>query len=268
MPDQPSDQWASGDAYERYMGRWSRKIAAEFLAWLDPDPNLTWLDAGCGTGALTATVLAAANPMSVTGIDPSVPFIDTARSHIPDPRARFEVADARSIPLDDASTDIAVSGLCLNFVPEPGQALAELARVTRPGGTIAAYVWDYAGGMQMLRCFWDSAITLDPAAAMLDEGPRFPLCAPEPLLATFAAAGLRDVETAPIDIETRFTDFDDYWQPFEGGAGPAPTYVQQLTQPRREALASALRRTLPTAPDGSIGLIARAWAVRGARPPA
>jgi SAM-dependent methyltransferase len=250
------------------MGRWSRQIAAKFLDRLDPAPELTWLDVGCGTGALTATVLARAKPASITGVDPAEPFIIAARSAINDDRARFEVADARSLPLADGSVDMAVSGLCLNFVPEPERALAEMSRVTCPGGSVAAYVWDCsdADGMQMLRRFWDAAVHLDPEAAALDVGSRMPLCHPEPLLSLFASAGLRTVEVGHITIDTVFPDFDDYWRPFEGGTGgPAPVYVQRLDQDQRAALEAELRNTLPVEDDGSIHLTARAWAVRGSR---
>jgi hypothetical protein len=156
-----------------------------------------------------------------------------------------------------------VSGLVLNFVPEPRAALFEMARVCGGAGTIAAYVWDYARGMELMRCFWDAAVELDPAAAPLDEGTRFPLCRPEALETLFAGAGLQAVAVTSIDVPTPFKDFDDYWQPFLGGQGPAPAYVATLQEGARERLRDRIRAAIPVAADGSISLNARAWAVRG-----
>jgi hypothetical protein len=141
-----------------------------------------------------------------------------------------------------------------------------MTRVTRPGGTVAVYVWDYAGKMELMRYFWDAAVALEPTAYDLDEHPRVPICRPEPLAELFAGAGLRDVETRSIDVPTVFRDFDDYWSPFLGGQGPAPRYVMSLDDARRAALRDRLRSSLPAADDGAIHLIARAWAVRGRRP--
>jgi SAM-dependent methyltransferase len=259
----PADRWGGGDAYERFIGRWSRPVAAEFLAWLNVAPGGRWLDVGCGTGALSAAILAHAGPAAITGIDPAAGFVEHARRVLASERARFEVGDAQAIDAPDSAFDAAVSGLVLNFVPSPGRAVAEMARVTRPGGTVAWYVWDYAGGMQYLRRFWDAAVALDPAAAVLDEGPRFPICRAEALVELARGAGLAHIEHRAIDAPMRFADFDDYWTPFLGGQGPAPTYVASLDAGRREALREEVRRRLPVARDGSIDLIASAWAVRG-----
>ena len=266
IPSMPDSIWAIGEAYEPYVGRWSRAVARDFLAWLAVPPGARWLDVGCGTGALSATLLAGASPVSVTGIDASDGFVTYARAQVSDPRATFRQADAQTLPFPPASFDAAVSGLVLNFVPHPERAVAEMARVTRSGGTVAAYLWDYAGEMQLMRHFWDAAAALDPAAAALDEGRRFPLCRPEPLERLFTTAGLRDVAVRAIDVPTIFRDFDDYWAPFLGGQGPAPAYAMSLPEDRRAALRDHLRATLPTAADGSIPLIARAWAIRGQPP--
>jgi ubiquinone/menaquinone biosynthesis C-methylase UbiE len=137
--------WEVGDAYEQYVGRWSRLVARDFLGWLDRAAGLRWLDVGCGTGALSASLLAAAAPAAVTGIDPSAGFLELARSQLGDPRVRFEQGDAQALPLVDGAVDAAVSGLVLNFVPDPARAVAEMRRAVRPGGTVALYVWDYAG---------------------------------------------------------------------------------------------------------------------------
>jgi SAM-dependent methyltransferase len=258
-----SDVWESGTAYESYAGRWSRSVAREFLAWLDVPAGGSWLDVGCGTGALSRTILEFASPGAVRGVDPSAGFIEYVRTQISDGRARFEVGDARALPYSGPEFDAVVSGLVLNFVPEPALAVAEMSRVARPGGAVAAYVWDYEGGMEMMRYFWDAAAALDPAARDLDEGRRFPLCRPEPLAALFEGAGLEDVSVRPIDVHTRFRGFDEYWSPFLGGQGPAPGYLASLSEEGRAALRERVRSSVPAAPDGSLALVARAWAVRG-----
>lgn len=259
------DVWASGDAYEPYVGRWSRLVARDFVDWLDVPSGQRWLDIGCGTGALSTTILERAAPQALMGIDPSEGFITHARRAVSDPRAGFGVADAQSLPAADRAFDVAVAGLVINFVPDMAKAAAEMTRVTRPGGTAAAYVWDYAGEMQMMRRFWDAAVALDPAALDKDEGRRFPVCRPEPLAALFRDAGLADVEVRAIDAPTVFKNFDDYWSPFLGGQAPAPGYCMSLSEDRRAALRERIRSTLPIESDGSIRLIARAWAVRGSR---
>ena len=198
-------------------------------------------------------------------MDPSEGFLDIARARIQDARASFHTGDARMLPLPDGQFDAVVSGLALNFVPDPPRAVAEFARLAGSGSAVAAYVWDYAGGMEMMRYFWDAAAA-DPAAADLDEGRRFPLCQPEPLCQLWTDAGLDDVSVQPIETPTRFADFDDYWRPFLGGQGPAPGYAMSLSDERRRALRDLLRERLPAGPDGAIQLTARAWAVRGIRP--
>lgn len=265
MEQQPhhQDVWAAGDLYEPYVGRWSRQVATVFLDWLAVPERKDWVDVGCGTGALIHTIAETRNPSSIIGVDASPDYVDYAKTRIAHAGARFRVGDARSLPLDTHSADAAVAGLVLNFVPEPARALADMARVVRPGGFVAAYVWDYAGKMELMRYFWDAAVALDPEAQSLDEGRRFPICHPTPLAALMAQAGLSDVEVRPIDIPTRFRDFDDYWSPFLGGQGPAPGYVMSLDEERRSALRERIRCSLPRAPDGSVDLIARAWAVRG-----
>ena len=263
MSEVRKDNWAAGKLYEPYVGRWSRLVAKEFLQWLQLPAQLDWLDVGCGTGALTQSIWQQTQPQSVTGIEPSAGFIDYAKAQITDPRVTFEVADAQSLPVQSARFDVAVSGLVLNFVPKPLLAAQEMARAVRPAGVVAAYVWDYAGKMELMRYFWDAAVAVDPSASKLAEGLRFPICQPPALVALFSEAGLRDVQTHTIDAPTTFRDFDDYWNPFLGGQGPAAGYAMSLSEEHRGALRDRIRATLPIASDGSISLIARAWAVRG-----
>jgi SAM-dependent methyltransferase len=165
----------------------------------------------------------------------------------------------------DGELDAIVSGLVLNFIPDQKKAVSEMRRVAREGGTVAAYVWDYGGEMQLMRYFWDAAAALSPKAGELDEAKRFPVCRPEPLEELFAAAGLRNVAVSKIDVLTVFRDFDDYWSPFLGGQGPAPGYCMSLPEADRAALRDRIRSALPVAKDGSIPLIARAWAVKGVK---
>jgi SAM-dependent methyltransferase len=258
-----NDIWAQGAGYERYVGRWSRPVAAEFLNWLAIPPGKAWLDVGCGTGALSQRILQSGAPEKVVGVDASEGFVAYAKAHVADPHADFRVGDARSLPVADGEFDAVVSGLVLNFVPDQPKAVAEMRRAARPGGKVAVYIWDYAGEMQLMRRFWDAAAALDPAARELDEAMRFLVCRPDPLRALFASAGLHDVETRAIDVPTVFADFDDYWSPFLGGQGPAPGYCMKLPEAARTALRERLRGSLPAGRDGKIHLTARAWAVRG-----
>lgn len=260
-----SDSWERGSPYEQYIGRWSRQTAPLFLAWLGQPAARRWLDVGCGTGALTAAILAHGAPASVVGVEPSEGFRGLAAQSLAG-KARLVAGDAATLPLEDGAFDVVVSALVLNFVPAVPDALAEMKRVTTPGGTIAAYVWDYADGMEVIRCFWDAAASLDPAAARLHEGVRFPVCTPSALKAAFEAAGLTEVATTALELTAPFVDFDDYWRPFLGGQGPAPAYAMSLPEERRAALKARLEATLPAAARGAFSLRARAWAVRGAVP--
>ena len=262
MDNKPvSDTWERGNPYEQYVGRWSRRVAPAFLSWLRVPVGRRWLDVGCGTGALCAAILDHCSPSSVAGVEPSEGFLEAAKVNLAG-RAAFHPGSATAIPLHDAAVDVVVSGLVLNFIPDQHAALTEMARATGGGGTIGAYVWDYAGKMELMRYFWDAAVELDPGAASMDEGVRFPLCRPEALAAQFASAGLHEPEVIAIDIPTPFTSFDDYWQPFLGGQGPAPAYAMSLDEPARARLRDRLRARIPAHADGSISLVARAWAVR------
>ncbi len=254
--------WEKGDAYERYVGRWSRLVAHEFLDWLNLPPSLRWLDVGCGTGALTATIREKCQPTGLVGIDSSEGFVVQARTRLAG-HATFCVAHALDLPLRDSAVDVVVSGLVLNFVPNTALALAQMRRTAVAGGTIAAYVWDYADKMELMRYFWDTAVELSSAARELDEDNRFPLCHPDALEIAFRHAGLSAIQVKPIDIATRFSDFDDYWTPFLGGQGPAPAYAMSLDEASRKQLRDRIRQRLPTESDGSIPLIARAWAIQG-----
>lgn len=254
------DNWAVAEKYEPYVGRWSRLVAREFVGWLGVASASSWLDVGCGTGALSSAIVGGASPSRLLGIDPSAAFVEYARAHVDSPVARFEVGDAMAIAADDNSFDASVAGLVLNFVPDKVQALREMARVAP---VVGIYVWDYAGEMWLMRHFWDAAAELFDSAREMQESLRFADAQPPVLEALFRDASLTDVVSTGLVVPTVFRDFDDYWNPFLGGQGPAPSYAQTLAPEHLVELREAIRERLPVAEDGSIPLTARAWAVCG-----
>ncbi|MHB8114155.1 MAG: class I SAM-dependent methyltransferase [Bellilinea sp.] len=258
-----NDPWRSGTAYERFMGRWSNLIAQRFLRWLAIPPDRVWLDVGCGTGSITKLILDSYRPKEIYAMDASSEFISHAQRLITHPAVHFKVGLAQSLDLNSNSMDAVVSGLVINHIPQPEDAIKEMLRVTKPGGTAGIFLWDYAAGMQMLRYFWDVAIELDRKASKFDEGIRFPICQEGQLESRMREAGLKQVEAYPIEINTVFQNFDDYWQPFLGNVGPASIYAMSLTSEDRQKIEDSLHKALPIANDGSISLTARAWAVKG-----
>ena len=261
-----ANTWGSGPAYEAYVGRWSALVAPEFLAWLGVPPGLRWLDVGCGTGILARAILASESPASVVGVDPSESFVDHARTTTDDQRVAFALGSASATGVADGAVDVVVFGLVLNFVPDVPAALAEARRVGTPGATVAAYVWDYGDGMEFIRAFWDAATSVDPSASEFDQRHRFPIAEPGALVAALTSAGLESAVGREIVVPTVFRDFDDLWRPFTGGTGQAPAYLASLDEARRSAVREAVRATVPTRPEGTIELRARAWAAKGRQP--
>jgi SAM-dependent methyltransferase len=259
------DKWTAGAAYQRWMGRWSRLLADEFLSWLALPPKSRWLDVCCGSGVLTEAIVKGCAPSRAAGVDASAQQIEFARSRHARPGVTFETGDALALPFAEASFDVAVCGLGIHYVSDPAQALHEMRRVTASGGIIAGYVWDYAEGARFLREFWDAAVSIDPEASTHDQARRFPLCHPEALRKLFEGAGIGEVTTRALDVATRFEDFDDYWQPFLTGQGSAPNYLASRDERTQTAIRERLRESLPMGVDGAIELPARAWAVRGTR---
>lgn len=256
------DAWQAAESYDAYMGRWSRRIAPAFLERLEAAEGLDWLDVGCGTGALSQAVLERCGPRSVTGIDPSPGFVAHARETTRDPRATFLVGDAQALPVGPAASDLVVSALMLNFVPDRLKALAEMKRAARSNGRVCFYVWDYpGGGVEFMRAFWTVAVSLDPAAADLAEDRRFPFCTPSALTGLARDAGLARVACEAIEAPTMFRDFGDFWRPFTLGTGPAPGYCASLAPEKRERLRETLQEHLQVDEAGAITLKARAWAV-------
>ncbi len=252
-------------AYDQWMGRWSRLLTHEFLSWLNLSANLRWLDVCCGSGVLTEAIAERFAPARVAGVDASPQQIEFARAHRARPNVSFETGDAMALPFADASFDVAVCGLGLNFVPQPDRALQEMRRASVPNAVIAIYVWDYAEGARFVREFWDAAAVVDPEASAYDQAQRFPVCNPETLRKLFEGAGLEHVEVRGLDITTRFASFDDYWQPLLTEQGSAPNYFATRDERTQNMIRERLRNSLTTDCEGAIELPARAWAVRGRR---
>jgi len=265
MSQNPGDMFSNAAAYDAYVGRWSRFVAKEFINWLNIAAGQTWLDVGAGTGILTQAILQQASPAKIVGVDLSADYIALARQRIHDERVEFRVEDAAKIADESTVFDVAVAGLVLNFLPAPQQAVENMAQAVKGGGTVAAYVWDYGGKMEMMRHFWDAAMTIDPAARELEAGQRFVIARPESLRAAFESAKLTAVDVIPIDIPTPFQNFDDYWLPFLAAQGSVSKYLRRISDDTRTALRDQLHKQLPIAGDGSISLVARAWAVKGTR---
>ncbi len=258
--------FAASDDYERFMGRWSRRLAPLLVKFASVEEGDSVLDVGSGTGALSFALAEAIPSVRVTGVDPSSAYVGYAQGRTPNDRVRFLVGDAQALEMPSATFDKTLSLLVMNFIPDSAKALREMVRVTRPGGVVAAAVWDYDEGMQMLRVFWDEAVALDSAIAARDER-NMPLSKRGELGALWRSVGLERVEEQPIVIELTFASYDDYWRPFLGGQGPAGAYVVSLPEPRRAALEARLRgRLLGTRQDGPFTLQGRAWAVKGLVP--
>jgi SAM-dependent methyltransferase len=260
-----TDRWTSGAAYDLWMGRWSSLLAEEFLKWLEIPVGLRWLDVCCGSGAVTEVIAERDAPQNIVGIDISPQQIDFARRHRARTNVTFEIADATVLPFPDASFDVAVCGLGLHYLPNPSRGLGEFCRVIRPSGTVAVYVWDYARAGTFLREFWDAAIAVDREAADSDQSRRFPMCNPEGLQSLFEQAELQDIDVHALDIVTSFSSFEDYWEPLLTGQGSAPNYLATRDKSVHAAIRERLREALPK--EGTIELPARAWAIRGRRPP-
>jgi SAM-dependent methyltransferase len=265
MQSMKIDKWTSGVHYDQWMGRWSRLLAREFLKWLGLPAGLRWIDVCCGSGIVTEAIVERSTPASVVGVDASAGQIRFACEHRADSRVSFQIADATGLPFADSSFDIAVCGLGLNYIPSPARALEEFRRVVPPNGTVGVYVWDYAHGARFLREFWDAAISIDSEAASFDEALRFPMCSPEGLCSLFEYAKLEEIDVRALDVMTRFSDFDDYWEPLLTGQGSAPNYLVTRDELVRTAIRERLRAKLPRNGEGAIEMPARAWGIRGKR---
>jgi SAM-dependent methyltransferase len=253
---------ASAEAYDRYVGRYGGALATRLLEAAEVKPGLRVLDVGCGPGALAARAASIVGPAQVAAVDPSQPFAEACRERLPG--ADVRVAAAESLPFSDGTFDAVLSQLVVNFLSDAPRGLAEMRRVAKPGAVVAGCVWDYAGEMRMLRAFWDAAIAVDPeGAGSLDES-SMSYCNPEELGELWSEAGLDAVAVSPLEVEASYSDFDDLWQPFTAGIGPAGAYCASLDPARRESLRERLRVGLGN-PAGRFTLTARAWCAVGRR---
>jgi SAM-dependent methyltransferase len=251
---------APAQAYDLFIGRYSRELARALIDAAGVRPGESALDVGCGPGGLTAELAAVLGAERVAAADPSAPFAEACRARVPG--ARVEVAPAEALPFEDGAFDHALAQLVVNFMSDAAAGVREMARVTRAGGVVSAAVWDYAGEMTLLRRFWDAAVALDPAAAELDEGRCMAYCTPDELAGLWSAAGLQDVAVTEAVVGADYDNFAALWSPLEAGVGPSGAYVLSLTLEDRAAFRDEVRRRLD-ASDGPFRLSARAWIVTG-----
>jgi SAM-dependent methyltransferase len=258
---------ASAD-YERFMGRWSRQLAPEYIAFAGVKNGDRVLDVGTGTGSLASVLEATMTSSEIVGVDPSEAFISYAKKNAKSGRTRFETGDAQALRFQDSSFDQTMALLVMNFIPDHNKAIGEMRRVTRPQGVVSTCVWDYDAGMQMLRFFWDEAVALDPAIEPKDER-HMKLSREGQLGELWNSAGLVNVQQEPVSIDQAYESFDDYWGPFLKGAGPGGAYVVSLSDERRRQLETRIRkRLLGNRENGPFVLKARARCVRGEVPKA
>ena len=251
------------EAYHKLMGRWSERLAPQLIKFADVQDGNRVLDVGTGTGSVALAVSAAIKGGEIVGADPALAYVEHAKSRSTDPRLHFQVADAMNLPFSPNSFDRCLSCLVLNFVPDTQKAVSEMCRVARPEGMLAACIWDYGDGMEMLRIFWDAVVALDPAAESRDER-HMPYCRKGELRDLWEVAGLHQVEEIALMIPFDFSSFDDFWQPFLTGQGPSGSYAANLAPDKRDRLRGYLReRLLGDRSDCAFTLKGRAWAVKG-----
>lgn len=249
--------FANADAYQNLMGRYSDPLALEFAAAAGVAAGQRVLDVGCGPGALTTVLAGIAGAENVAGVDPSEPFVEAARARVPG--ADLRVGPAESLPFEDDTFDRALAQLVFHFVADPAQSAAEMARVTRPGGRIAACVWDMTGGMTLLRNYWEAAREVDPAAPGEDK--RFGGM-PGQLAELFRDAGLGDAAGGPLTVTSRYADFDELWSSLTAGVGLVGLHAASLDEEQAKALADLLHQRLGS-PEGAFDLQATAWCAVG-----
>jgi SAM-dependent methyltransferase len=247
------------DSYDRFMGRYSSLLAPSFADFAGIAPGQVALDVGCGPGALTAELVPRLGSTSVSAVDPSESFVSAARQR--HPGVTVERAAAEELPFGDDTFDVALAQLVVHFMEDPVAGSREMARVTRAGGVVAACVWDHAGGRGPLSVFWDAARELDPDA---DDESTFAGAREGHLAQLLGTAGLHEIEEDTLSVSLEHRTFDDWWEPYTLGVGPAGSYVAGLDPDRAAQLRERCREMLPSAP---FVLTALAWAARGLVPP-
>jgi SAM-dependent methyltransferase len=253
---------APADVYDRFIGRYGPGLADALLHAAGVETGMRVLDVGCGPGPLAAQAARVVGPAYVAAVDPSEPWAEACRARIPG--ADVRVASAESLPFADGSFDAVLAQLVVNFLSDAPRGVAEMARVAKPGGVVAACVWDYAGLMRLLRAFWDAAAAVAPDSSAPDEGRSMRYATPGELDALWSDSGLDDVAVSALDVEAAYDDFDDLWTPFLAGIGPAGAYTESLSIDARATLREELRARLGD-PAGRFTLTARAWCVRGVK---
>jgi SAM-dependent methyltransferase len=252
---------ASADAYDQLVGRYGAQLAAALIGFAGVEPGMTAVDVGCGPGALAAELAARLGAASVRAADPSQPFVDACRARLPG--VEVVLAPAEALPFADGSADAVLSQLVVNFMADPRAGVREMARVARPGGIVAACVWDYAGEMTLLRAFWDAAREVEPErGAAADEGAVMSWCGDGELAELWGDAGLRDVRGGALAVSAAYSGFEDLWSPFPTGVAPSGAFCRSLDEEQQVALRDALRRRLGVG-DEPFELPARAWAAVG-----
>lgn len=254
-----------GVSYERFMGRWSRLAGMTFASWLCIPPHSRWLDVGCGTGAFAAVVATTCRPSAVVGVDPSPSQIEFARRYSGDPRVEFKVGNVTALGEKDGEFDVVTAALVLNFVPSQKQALQEMTRVVRRGGTVAAYVWDFAGGRAISQHLLNAVIATAPQSARVLAGFKAEGNTLTALAELSASSGLSKIETRHIDIVATFQDFEDYWTSNTKCRSPVASVFTSLSEAQRRAIRQTLSQTLAPNSNGEVVVEARALAVRGIR---
>jgi ubiquinone/menaquinone biosynthesis C-methylase UbiE len=254
--------FTDGEAYEKRMGRWSRIVGEAFLDWLDLPKGLRWIDVGCGNGAFTEVLISRCGPSAVSGIDPSEGQLNYARTRSSAKLAEFRVGDAQALPYQDRSFDAAAMALAISFVPDPVKAAAEMARVVKPGGLVATYMWDLPGGGIPIQPMFRALKSLGIAVSV----PGIEVSREDKMRAVWEKAGLQSIDTRVIRIPVSYAGFNDFWQSYSVPEGPSGVAIRKMSTPQIEQLKTTLRKDLPTDSDGHIAYEAFANAVRGRAP--
>jgi ubiquinone/menaquinone biosynthesis C-methylase UbiE len=255
-------------AYESFMGRWSTRLAPQFIAFVGVKDGQHILDVGCGTGSLSRALLASSEKIRILGVDPLAAYVSFAQNEIAGPRIQFRVAGAEALPFDNGTFDAALSLLVLQDIADPNRAISEMGRVTRPGGSVAACQWDFQDGLPMLSLFWQAAEAVAPDAVARHRAGNLQRphrrASLEELAELWLDSGLAEVRTTILELSMEFSSFDDFWLPFLGGSTPTSRFAASTNRESEGTLASVLCAKLPDVqPDGSFVLPARAWAVAG-----